>query len=418
MSDQPSGINRRDFMHRAAGAALGASALATGADGAPTAEAKDDDKKVIWRNKKPGMDYRRLGRTDYMCSRLAVGWRGDNRLRQILFGKGVNYIDTSRAYPNNEQEISPVVKKYRDRIFLSSKASGVAGYPRLSFKPGEGAKAARMYNELLDTSLKTLKVDHLDCYYLHGVSQPWVLETEELYAAFEKARQAGKVLHNGFTTHSGVAKVLAKAVEVEDKGQIKYDLIMMACKPRSWPELKDVVTELRKRDIGLICMKGVGNVAGPQEGRVGQVLKLADELKLNRAERSYAYMLHVADFDVLISEMQSIEHVEGNLKLPGMRLTASARQRLETIVMAEQQGACHHCGRCAGACPEMIEVDDVLRYYSYYHHYGHRPDACAAMEGLGYDVARACTECGRCVEVCPEGIDLPRVIKEMAGHLA
>ena len=277
MPNQDDGINRRDFLHRAAGAALSGSAIAAGSGVAMGAEAASGD-KVIWRNRKPGMTYRRLGRTDLMCSRLAAGWRGNNRLKAMLIEKGVNYLDTSRNYAGgqNEKEIAPLVKKYRDRLFLSSKASGLAGYPRLSFKPGEGAKAARMYTELLDTSLEELKVDHVDCYYLHGVAKPFVLETQELYAAYEKAHKAGKVKHYGFTTHANVGEVLAKAVEVEAKGDVKYDLIMVACKPTSWDGLKDSITQLRKRDIGVICMKGTGRVGESGQPRIAEMLKVAN----------------------------------------------------------------------------------------------------------------------------------------------
>ncbi len=420
MSDRPSGINRRDFLHRTAGAALGASALAGASAQAGEGAEKAAAAEPIWRNKHPDMTYRRLGRINYMCSRLAAGWRGNNRLKRMLLEKGVNYFDTSRTYSggNNEKELGELARKFRDRMFLSSKASGLAGYPRRAFEPGEGAKAARMYHELLDTSLRVLGVDHLDCYYLHGVADPFVLETEELYAAYQKAHKAGKVLHNGFTTHSNVDKVLAKALEVEEKGEIKFDLIMIACNPNSWPGRKDTITKLRKHDIGLICMKATGQVRRGKDARADKMLTLADTLSLNSRERAYAYMLHVAGFDVLISEMQNPKHVEGNLKLPGMKLAASDRRRLETMVAAEQRGACHHCGQCTDACPEMIEVHDILRYHSYHHNYGHHQDACSQYRELGYDVARACSDCGRCNAVCPAGIDLQAVVAEAARLLA
>jgi uncharacterized protein len=422
MSDASSGINRRDFLHRAAGAAMGASALGTSSNEGAFGKTggKPDPDKLVWRNKRPEMVYRRLGRTNWMVSRLAAGWRGNNRLKRMLFNKGVNYFDTSRAYANgnNEKELSELVGKIRDKIFLTSKASGMAGWPRRSFEPGEGKKAAQMYNKLLDTSLRVLKVEHLDCYYLHGVAEPWVLEVEELYDAFQKAHKAGKVKHNGFTTHVGVSKVLAKALEIEKQGQIRFDLIMAACNPNAWSGRKDVVEQLRACDVGVICMKSTGNVRAAESPKVDELMRLGDGLELNRTERSYAYMLHVADFDVLISEMQNVKQVEGNLKLPGIKLAGADWDRLRDKVAVEQRGACHHCGQCTLACPELIEVHDVLRYHSYYHNYGHREDACAQYRELGYDVALACSQCGRCNAVCPAGIDLQTMIGETARKLA
>ncbi len=414
MSDQTSGMNRRDFLHTAAGAAIGASAL-----GANAAADKDEAKKLIRRNEKPGMTYRRLGRTNFACSRLAAGWRGNNRLKRMLLEAGVNYVDTSRAYVGgkNEAELGELMATYRDKVFLSSKASGLAGYPRLTFKEGEGKKAARIYTQLLEESLKTLKVDHVDCYYLHGVAEPFVLETEEIYAAFEKARKAGKVRHYGFTTHSNVGEVMKKAVEVETKGDIKYDLIMVACNPNSYPGLTDTLAQLQQHDIGLIAMKATGQVRRVKEPRLDAMMKMADDLELNDRERSYAYMMHFTNFDVLISEMQSVGHVEGNLKLPGMKLSKAEARRLRDRVLAEGKDACHHCGSCTAACPERIEVHDILRYHSYYHNYGHSKDACGHVAAMGCDIGRACTDCGKCSEACPAGIDLPAVIRDMARHV-
>ncbi len=420
MTEQGNELNRRDFLHHAAGAAIGASALAGGAAEAEGAEKKAPDQKMIWRNKRDGMTYRRLGRTNYMCSRLAAGWRGNNRLKQLLFNKGVNYFDTSRAYMNglNEAQLGKLVRKIRDKIFLSSKASGVVGYPRLSFKPGEGKKAAGMYTKLLDESLKTIGVDHLDCYYLHGVAQPWVLETEELYAAFEKAHKAGKVKHNGITMHSKVTENLAKAVEMEEKGLKWFDLVMVACNPNSWPNNQEHIRKLQKHDVGVIAMKATGRVGGIKDPGVEKLMALGDDLELNDRERSYAYMMHIADVDVLISEMQSVAHVEGNLKLPRMKLAAADWRRLEHRVLAEQRDACHHCGQCTAACPKGIEVDAFVRCRSYYHNYAHTAaDACHAVRRPDVELAQACGDCDLCDRACPAGIAPGQAVREVARHV-
>ncbi|NLE57288.1 MAG: twin-arginine translocation signal domain-containing protein, partial [Planctomycetes bacterium] len=81
----PARIDRRDFLKGTA-AGIGSAAVAASslkaADETQTQasppEPKVDPKDLIWRSKAPTMDYRRLGRTNYMVSRVVAGNAGDD----------------------------------------------------------------------------------------------------------------------------------------------------------------------------------------------------------------------------------------------------------------------------------------------------------------------------------------------------
>ncbi len=106
-----------------ASAAL-ASSLAVKADAAP--EHADGE----WRNKRPGMSYRRLGRTNYMISEIICGGneiRPDNYEHVVeAFEMGLNYFDTAIAYGGGRSELgyARAIKAVgRDNIFLNTKVS-------------------------------------------------------------------------------------------------------------------------------------------------------------------------------------------------------------------------------------------------------------------------------------------------------
>jgi aryl-alcohol dehydrogenase-like predicted oxidoreductase len=116
-------LNRRDFLTASAGAAL-ATALARKADAAASGTAGE------WRNRQPGMAYRRLGRTGFMISEIVMGGGGirpDNYEHVLAaLDMGLNYLDTAPKYGNGEDErgYARVIKaRPRDSFFLGSKVS-------------------------------------------------------------------------------------------------------------------------------------------------------------------------------------------------------------------------------------------------------------------------------------------------------
>jgi aryl-alcohol dehydrogenase-like predicted oxidoreductase len=114
--------SRREFLEFSAAALAGA--VARKAEAAP--ETADGE----WRNRQPGMSYRRLGRTGYLISEVGMGGNliAPDRHEHVLLAvdMGLNYFDTAPVYGEgkSEQGYALVVKaRGRDRVFLNSKVS-------------------------------------------------------------------------------------------------------------------------------------------------------------------------------------------------------------------------------------------------------------------------------------------------------
>lgn len=123
-------MTRRKFL-----AAAGATATVAATGTFPTAygQSTNPGPHVEWRNRQPGMAYRRLGRTNLMVSEIVFGGLTvKNNERQWRFLEtgielGINYIDTASDYNKGDSElgIAHVINtpSKRDRVFITTKTS-------------------------------------------------------------------------------------------------------------------------------------------------------------------------------------------------------------------------------------------------------------------------------------------------------
>lgn len=330
-------MGRRDFMKATAVAAAG-TALLGGVAGAKTSEDGLDH-----RNERPDrMTYRKLGKTNFMSSRLVFGCgaalAGGKavRLLERAYEAGVNFYDVGYDdyYKGSEKHLAPFIARHRGDVWVVSKAPArVAGGER---SPAAFKGAAAYWLEQLDLSLQRLETDYVDAYYLMGVSDPALVKSEEMYEAFLKAKQAGKVGHWGISTHENAQECLLAAAETG-----WYSLAMIAITPSGWydyrvrklrsdtgamKELRPVLEKARAAGIGLVGMKAARHIArNPYGGKYGEVTDAAPEdafdrhypAKLMQAgltpfQRSYAYVLEHG-LDVVNADMQNLQHFEENV---------------------------------------------------------------------------------------------------------
>ncbi|NLX15215.1 MAG: hypothetical protein GXY44_16425 [Phycisphaerales bacterium] len=453
-------VDRRGFLRQAATgigvAAVGTPSASFAQEQRASAVEKPTPEDVIWRSKAPTMAYRRLGRTKYMVSRLIAGWGGDDRLWRRMVQSGINYIDTARGYGNHEEQLRNFLQRFRERIWITSKSTGIAGYNKIddeveklyrnamnSFlgdgsgdmltlhhqavtkqkesgdKPDLrpiGAVIARLYTSLLDESLARMGIDDVDCYMMHGIEIPWIFDCVELWEAYEKVHKAGKVKHFGFSVHKHHKEVLAAGIEANARGPWKIDLVMPGVNPESFDHLKDELAALKKQDVGIIAMKTSGIKNRPVDGREKKFDSLMGGREYNEWERAKLWMLHLTEdlIDGVIAGITGNEELEKDLQLPSVQLSAAARRELDAIVKLEMAGACHLCGDCATNCPEHIAVTDMIRYHAYIHQYDDKEMARELYAMAGYDPAALCNNCGHCTAVCPSQVPITQLLRQLS----
>jgi predicted aldo/keto reductase-like oxidoreductase len=468
MSHHESRLDRRRFLKNTAagiGAAATGNVLAKNTQESqstqPAQQHQVKPEDLIWRNKQPGMEYQRMGRTNFMVSRVVAGVGANNALYRRMLQRGINYIDTARGYGQHELKLADLLKRYRDKLFITSKSTNVAGYAKIDDqvkklyrkamqdfigggegnlfelhkhslekqeKTGEkpdlrpvGKRIANMYIRMLDESLQRMNIDTVDCYMMHGIEIPWIFDCLELWEAHEKAHKAGKVKHFGFSTHKHIKQVLAAGIEAGKKGPWKIDLIMPSINPTSFDEpqinLKAELAELKKQDVGIIAMKTSGVGAADWEAKKESLPKIDN---LNPVARKKLWMLNFTNglIDAVVVAIKNNQILEESLKLATMKLTAAEQRHLKALVKKEMAGLCHLCGHCETICPEQIAVTDMVRYYAYIHQYNEKQMARDLYTQAGYNPADLCSQCGKCASACPANIPVTDILYRLSHEMA
>lgn len=330
-------LDRRDFMKVTATAVAAATAAA---NVNPAAEAEEE---LDVRNHRPDrMTYRKLGKTNFLCSRLVFGCgaalAGGKavRLLEQAYEAGINHYDVGfdDYYKGSEKNMAEFLKAHRDDVWVTSKAPARFGTGTEQEYTGEySVENARLDAEYwtreLDKSLERMGIDYVDAYYLMAVGNPQAVASEELQNAFLRAKDAGKVGHFGISTHKRADECLRAAAAAGT-----YSLAMVAVTPGGWYDwdskslrdgtksLIDLKPELdlaREAGIGLVGMKAARFIApalalGKGDPTGFDKFYPADYLEndLSPFQRSYVYVLQHG-MDVVNSDMQNFKHFEENV---------------------------------------------------------------------------------------------------------
>ena len=134
------------------------------------------------------------------------------RLVDLCIDAGVNLFDTANMYSTGlaEEILGEVLEGRRDDVLVTSKAR-----MRIGTGPNdEGVSRYHLIREC-ERSLKRLRTDHIDIYYMHE----WdgVTPVEEKLAALDTLVQQGKVRYIGCSNYSGWHIMKSLAVSDRDR---------------------------------------------------------------------------------------------------------------------------------------------------------------------------------------------------------
>ncbi|NBB90126.1 MAG: aldo/keto reductase [Spirochaetes bacterium] len=173
------------------------------------------------------MKYRQLGRSGLKVSVLTMGTftfggvgpfamvgnqgvKEARRLVDLCIDSGVNLIDTANmySYGKSEEILGEVLDGRRDEVLISSKA-------RMKIGDGPNDEGVSRYHLIreCERSLKRLRSDHIDIYYMHERDGSTPLE--EMLSALDTLMQQGKIRYVGCSNYSGWH--IMKALGVSDR---------------------------------------------------------------------------------------------------------------------------------------------------------------------------------------------------------
>lgn len=197
-----------------------------------------------------------FGRTGHSSTRMIFGsyalsqvtqFEAD-RVLELLLKYGINHIDTAPMYGNAEKCIGSWMEHHRDKFFLATKTRS---------RSYEGAW------KNLQQSLKDMKIDYIDLWQMHGLSNPqgWAkaMGPGGALEAFIEAREKGLVKYLGVTGHGNAIPAMHKMSLV----RFDFDSVLLPYNYNQMQNLRyaagfnELIEICRERKVAVQTIKSV-----------------------------------------------------------------------------------------------------------------------------------------------------------------
>jgi hypothetical protein len=336
------------------------------------------------------------------------------RLLDHTYAQGVRYFDTADCYQKGKSEIAigawfERTGKRKDIFLVTSDHPG-----------GSGKGDLPQLLQKIDKRLAALKTDHLDVFFIHGISTeeygPQALEwprSREFKEVAENLRKSGKTKFVGFTCHEANAPEFMMAAA--EGGFL--DAVMVGYSPvlgRSGDAMDRALDACHKAGIGVVAMKTMRGIKQIKQ----------DVL---RGLTVYQAMVQAVMSDERIasicSEMKNFTQIDENTAAArSFREPATAAQleQLRSTVLAAGIAFCPGCEACRTGIPRtQARVFKIVRYLSYYEQDGQRERARALYRALppeARDWSGADLEAAK--QACALHVDYPALLLRAAEKLA
>ena len=229
---------------------------------------------------------------------------------------GVNFIDTADSYgPNvSEELIAEALRPYAPGVVIATKG----GLLRTGPNEWPIDASPKHLEEVLNGSLKRLKVEQIDLYQLHRIDPN--VPFEDTLKFLQKAQQDGRIKHIGLSEVS-----VADITKAQEFVSIVSVQNMYSIENRKW-EVE--LTYTREQNIAFIPWFPLG-------GGNADALKALDQLAAKHSVKpqqiALSWLLHHSPNILLIPGTSKVKHLEENMKTADIRLSAEEMQALNAI---------------------------------------------------------------------------------------
>ena len=282
----------------------------------------------------------------------AVDTRDGVALLHAAIEAGVNHFDTAQLYGMgaNERLLGEAFHDRRDKVVIATKFGPVRDKETKAFVDVDGSEE-NMRNAIED-SLRFLKTDHVDLYYLHRVDLKRPIE--ETVGAMAKLVEEGKVRALGLSEASAETLKRAHAVHPISALQSEYSIFSRDIEDGPLPAVREIGASLvaySPLGRGLLTGRFTRDHKpadndfrqGAHQPRfaedafeanlalVEEVKTVATELGAHPSQVALAWVLARGEEILTIPGTTKLANLETNLGAGSVRLTEAQTDRLDRL---------------------------------------------------------------------------------------
>ena len=396
---KPSPTSRREFLKAGLAGIAGASVLTRCSSDQPNPGNQSKDRKIV---------YRTLGRTGLRLPVVSMGSAYGIDLVQTALDEGIVYIHTSSSYSerNQERHLGDVFRnRARDSFVIGTS-------PDLPYDYGRGGRSLDLgldadpdlILESMEGSLRRLKLDFVDIYYLCSIGRAETARHEPYMRAFEQLKKSGKTRFVGIGTHSNEPEIIRAAAESGF-----WDVVLTAYNFRQTnrEDIREALQKAADAGLGVVAMKTQAGVYW-------------DRTRLRKINMKAAlkWVLQDENVHTTIPAFSNYEEMQEDLSvMEDLNLTPEESRDLKLGTGLGLAGLfCQQCRQCLPQCPAGLEIPGLMRAYMYA--FGHEKPHKARETLSGWSPAGlACRDCAACTVRCTLGFDVRSRALELAGFL-
>ena len=255
------------------------------------------------------------------------------RLLKKAYECGCNFFDTAEAYGwgENERLLGEAFEGMRDKVIIATKLHLI----------GENGNWEKYTESHLDISLKNLKTDYVDIYYIHRLPDPKKISLEDLAKIFGNLIKKGKIKGWGIsqanseeieklnaitplTCVQNEYSMMERMYEKEIKTCEKLGIAFVAFSPMAsgflsgkynkdskyeGDDVRRVITRFNKENV-------IAN-----QPLLDMLKKVSEKKKCTMAQISLSWMLKKSPVVIPIPGMRSDARIEENLSSVNVELT-------------------------------------------------------------------------------------------------
>ncbi|WP_405866434.1 MULTISPECIES: aldo/keto reductase [unclassified Streptomyces] len=276
------------------------------------------------------------------------------KILQAYLDRGGNFVDTANFYTNGHSEailgdFLTARPGLRDRLVLATKFYGNLHLG----DPNGGGASRKAITGQLEESLRRLRTDYVDLYWLHNYD--WSTPVEETLRTLDDLVSAGRIRYVGFSdtpawfTAKAHTMALLRGWTPVTALQMEYSLLERTIEGELIPLAQDAgmgVLPWSPLKSGYLSGKYRRDQAGPADTRRSAVLGLPSDAQFTVIEAlaAVAEEIGASPAAVALSWVQSrpgvsstligprtLEHLEANLAGLDVRLTAEQTATLDEV---------------------------------------------------------------------------------------